>query len=262
MKKIKKILIMGLPGSGKSFLSKSLAKDIKGIWLNADSVRKKFADWDFSLEGRKRQALRMSKLASFYIKKKKIVVADFICPLNITRKIFKPDLLVWMDTIKKGRFNNTNKIFFPPKKYDLRIKEKNLELNKLKIKDKLKKYKWNNRLPTAQMLGRYQPWHKGHKKLFEEIIKRVNQVNIQIKDVHQIGDNPFGYKRIKKMINLDLKEYKNRYKISLAPNITNIFYGRTVGYKINKINLDKKIQKISATKIRSELRKKGKLKSI
>lgn len=121
-------------------------------------------------------------------------------------------------------------------------------------------YKWSNKKPTAQMLGRFQPWHRGHQKLFEKIFKKTGQVYIMVKNVHNIGDNPFSFKKVKSNIDLKLKKkYKNRYKIVLAPNITNVCYGRTVGYKIEKITLPKKIYKISATKIRNQLRKKGKL---
>ena len=112
------------------------------------------------------------------------------------------------------------------------------------------------------MLGRYQPWHEGHKKLFEEILSRVNQVNIQVKDVYGLDDNPYKFFSIKKIIKKSLNLYKNRFKITLVPNISNIFFGRKVGYKIKKINLSKSIQKISATNIREGLRKKGELKQI
>tara|TARA_B100001750_G_C15072877_1_gene382016 strand:- start:124 stop:504 length:381 start_codon:yes stop_codon:yes gene_type:complete len=121
-------------------------------------------------------------------------------------------------------------------------------------------YKWNNKKPTAQMLGRFQPWHKGHQKLFEKIIKKTGQVYIMVKNVYKIGDNPFTFKKVKSNIDLSLrKKYKNRYKVILAPNITNVCYGRAVGYKIEKITLSKKIYKISATKIRENLRKKVKI---
>ena len=112
------------------------------------------------------------------------------------------------------------------------------------------------------MLGRFQPWHDGHKQLFKKILSKVGQVNIQIKDVQGIGDNPFRFSEIKKLINKSLKNYKNRFMVTLAPNITNIFYGRKVGYKINKITLSKSIQKISATSIRKSLRDEGRLKKI
>ena len=251
---------MGLPGSGKTYLAKRFAKIINAEWLNADKIRGKYNDWDFSEQGIIRQVKRMKKLADQ--SKKKIIVADFVCPLKKQLDIFKPDLVIWMDTIKKGRFKSMNKLFKPPKRYNLRIKEKNLELNLIKLLDKLKNYKWDNRKPTAQMLGRFQPWHKGHQKLFEKIILKTGQVNIMVKDVHKIGDNPYSFKFIKRRISKALIDYKSRIKISLAPNISYVCYGRTVGYKVEKIKMPKKIESISATKIRKNLRSLGKLKKI
>ena len=123
------------------------------------------------------------------------------------------------------------------------------------------RYKWDNKAPTAQMLGRWQPFHDGHFTLFKEIIKKTGQVCIQVRDVQGVDDNPFNFKNVKSKITKKLNpKYKNRFKVELVPNITNICYGRGVGYKIEEIVLNKKIQKISATKIRKEMRKKGKLK--
>lgn len=121
-------------------------------------------------------------------------------------------------------------------------------------------HKWNDKNPTAQMLGRWQPWHAGHQKLFEEILKKTGQVNIMVRDVQGVEDNPFDFETVKKNILSALKGYENRIKVSLVPNITNICYGRGVGYKIEEIVLDKETQQISATKIRAQMRKEGKLK--
>ena len=119
-------------------------------------------------------------------------------------------------------------------------------------------YKWDNKKPTAQMLGRWQPFHDGHYALFEEIIKKTGQVCIQIRDVQGVDDNPFDFETVKKNIEERLNpKYKNRFKIMLVPNITNISYGRGVGYKIEEVVLPEKIQQISATKIREKLRKEG-----
>ena len=121
-------------------------------------------------------------------------------------------------------------------------------------------YKWDNKKPTAQMLGRWQPFHEGHYTLFKEIIKKTGQVCIQIRDVQGVDDNPFDFETVKKNIFDALKDYKNRIQVTLVPNITNICYGRGVGYKIEEIILDEKTQQISATKIREQMRKEGKLK--
>ena len=119
---------------------------------------------------------------------------------------------------------------------------------------------WDNKKPTAQMLGRWQPWHAGHQKLFEEILEKTGQVNIMVRDVQGVDDNPFNFETVKKNILEALKDYKGRIQVSLVPNITNICYGRGVGYKIEEVVLPEKIQKISATKIRKEMREKGKIK--
>ena len=120
---------------------------------------------------------------------------------------------------------------------------------------------WDNKHPTAQMLGRWQPWSmRVIKNFFEEILKKTGQVNIMVRDVQGVGDNPFDFETVKANILVALKDFKNRIKITLVPNITNICYGRGVGYKIEEVVLDKKTQEISATKIREQMRKEGKLK--
>ena len=122
---IKKILIMGLPGSGKSTLAEPFAKLIGGVWLNADAVRKEYDDWDFSPEGRIRQAMRMKYLSDGVVKAGKIAIADFVCPTVQARQEFGADFVVWMDTIKEGRFEDTNKMFQAPERgsYDYHVSE-------------------------------------------------------------------------------------------------------------------------------------------
>ena len=120
-------------------------------------------------------------------------------------------------------------------------------------------YEWDNKKPTAQMLGRWQPWHAGHQKLFEEILKKTGQVLIMVRDVQGVGDNPFDFDTVKSNIEKALKDYEGKFKIILVPNITNICYGRGVGYKIEEIVLDEETQRISATEIRMRLREEGKL---
>jgi adenylylsulfate kinase len=259
MAKNKKILVMGLPGSGKSYLSNKLTNILGAEWLNADRVREAANDWDFSPEGRTRQAERMKRLAQEVLDRGKHVIADFVCPTPKTREDFAADYIVWVDTIKEGRFEDTNKMFVPPDEYDFRVPTQNAELWSLRIADEIQEYVWNNRKPTAQMLGRWQPWHEGHQTLFEEIVKKTGQVNIQVRDVQGVGDNPFDFETVKKNIEQALQPYKNRIKVTLVPNITNICYGRGVGYKIEEIVLPENIQKISATDIRKKMRAEGKL---
>ena len=122
-------------------------------------------------------------------------------------------------------------------------------------------YEWDNKKPTAQMLGRWQPFHDGHYLLFKEILKKTGQVLIQVRDVQGVEDNPFDFETVKLNIEKRLNaEYEGHFKIVLVPNITNICYGRGVGYKIEEIVMPEEIQKISATKIRAKMREEGKLK--
>jgi adenylylsulfate kinase len=116
---------MGLPGSGKTTLATALADRIDATWFNADDVRKKYNDWDFSPEGRIRQSHRMRELADSA--PDKFVICDFVCPLPEMRDNFNADYVIWMDTIPAGRFEDTNKIFVPPEKYDFRVTEMNSE---------------------------------------------------------------------------------------------------------------------------------------
>jgi adenylylsulfate kinase len=118
---MKIILIMGLPGSGKTTLANELGPKLNAKRLNADEVRREADDWDFSEEGRKRQAKRMAEFAIKLKNEGNFVVADFICPTPEARKLFPADFIVWVDTIKEGRFDDTNKMFVKPEKYNFHV---------------------------------------------------------------------------------------------------------------------------------------------
>ena len=129
---------MGLPGSGKTTLAKNLVPLIKAKWLNADEVRKAADDWDFSEEGRKRQATRMADKAEALKNEGNYVVADFICPTPAARELFNADYIVWVDTIKKGRFDDTNAMFVKPEKYDYHVTTQDAENWATKIAKEIK----------------------------------------------------------------------------------------------------------------------------
>ena len=135
----KKILIMGLPGSGKTTLASELVPLLKAKWLNNDKVRKAANDWDFSEEGRSRQAKRMADLAQKYKQEGSYVVCDFICPTPKARELFNADIIIWVDTIKKGRFDDTNAMFIKPKKYNFLVTTQDAKLWAPKIAEDLKK---------------------------------------------------------------------------------------------------------------------------
>lgn len=277
---MKKILIMGLPGAGKTFMAEALKKRLEVCaeiplvvlanseivptrwsptvkWFNADEVRKKYNDWDFSREGRIRQSLRM---AEFAVKTDAdFVICDFVAPLPEMRHNFKADWVIWMDTIDEGRYEDTNKAFVPPDLYDFRITEKDADKWSDFIADHIlndrRRPRFDWKKETVQMLGRWQPWHIGHRKLFERAIAKTGQVVIQIRDCQGWnGSNPFAAKQIEQFIRRDLDPiFQGQYEIQLVPNIVNITYGRDVGYKIEQEVFDDATHAVSATSIRKTM---------
>ena len=135
---MKIILIMGLPGAGKTTLANELAKLIKAKRLNADEIRKAANDWDFSEEGRTRQSKRMADAALKMKSEGNTVIADFICPTPEARKLFPADYVVWVDTIKKGRFEDTNQMFVKPVKFDCHVTTQDAKVWASKIARDLK----------------------------------------------------------------------------------------------------------------------------
>ena len=116
---------MGLPGSGKTYLAKRMQPILKAAWYNADIVREMANDWDFSPEGRVSQSLRMKNLPDFEKSQGRIVICDFVCPTSETKRNFNPDITIWMNTIKSGRYEDTNKMFEEPSEVDYEVKEMN-----------------------------------------------------------------------------------------------------------------------------------------
>ena len=135
---MKIILVMGLPGAGKTTLANELAKLIKAKRLNADEIRKAANDWDFSEEGRTRQAKRMSDESLKLKSEGNNVIADFICPTPEARNLFPADYIVWVDTIKEGRFEDTNQMFVKPEKYNFHVTTQDAKIWAPKIAEELK----------------------------------------------------------------------------------------------------------------------------
>ena len=129
---------MGLPGAGKTTLANELSKLIECKRLNADEIRKVANDWDFSEEGRKRQARRMSDAALKIKKEGNNVIADFICTTPAARELFPADYIIWVDTIKEGRFEDTNQMFIKPEKFNFHVTTQDAKLWASKIKEDLK----------------------------------------------------------------------------------------------------------------------------
>jgi adenylate kinase family enzyme len=245
------ILVLGLPGAGKTALSELLASKVNFIHINADAVRKDLSsDLGFTNEDRIEQARRMGAVARLLNDQGQNVIVDFICPTEKTRNAFgSADKTIWVDRIQTSRYENTNSIWQDPTEYDLRIKsnltveqEVELAISAFKLFD------WTK--PTTLLLGRYQPWHDGHAALKQEAHKRTKQVVVGVRTTHNTSEkDPFSYSQVKNFIE---EKEENPFVVQF-PNITNIVYGRDVGYKIEKVELSSDIESISATQIRSKM---------
>lgn len=257
-----RILIMGLPGSGKTMLATELDMLLKCrgftvTWFNADEIRKKYDDWDFSEAGRIRQSKRMYDLSMSC--GTDYAICDFVAPLVEMRNNFKADWTIWVDTIREGRYADTNKMFVEPEIYDFRVTEQNAvkwgDFILQHLIDNRRRPQFDWRRETVQMLGRWQPWHDGHRALFERLLQRTGQVIIQVRDVQGWqGSNPFEIEKVKRFIRRDLDPlYQGQYEIQVVPNIVHIGWGRGVGYSSGEETFDEVITDISATKIRQQL---------
>jgi adenylylsulfate kinase len=248
------IQIIGLPGSGKTELAKTLKERINAIHLNADEVRATInSDLGFAIEDRIEHARRMGETARLIAKQGVApVIVDFVCPTDLTRAAFgKPDILVWVDRIKQGRFEDTNKMWEDPEKFDARIPaDYTVEQEADYIIEKFRLHDWS--APTTLMLGRYQPWHEGHHALYKEASKRTEQVLLGVRNTYNTSEkDPLTFDEVKGYIAKD--EFMDGALVLRLPNITNIVYGRDVGYKIEQVDLGADIHAISATEKRKQM---------
>jgi adenylate kinase family enzyme len=248
------IQIMGLPGAGKTTLAQALLEKVDAIHLNADDVRSTVnSDLGFSIQDRIENARRLGEISRLVSKQNKTVIVDFVCPTAETRNSFgSADFVIWVDRISESRFADTNALWQSPETYDLQIKagltiqeEVDLVIKEAKLFD------WS--APTTLQLGRYQPWHEGHQALKQEAHGRTEQVLLGVRNTYKTSEkDPLTFEQVQGFI---LQEPTNAEStlILRLPNITNIVYGRDVGYKIEHVELSKEIQAVSATQKRKEM---------
>lgn len=256
-----KILIMGLPGAGKTTLAKALVPLLRAVHFNADDVRREInTTLGFSVADRIEQARRMGWLCDQVVKSGHYAVADFVCPTPETREAFGDAYTVFVNTNKPTPYHDTRTLFVVPTKIDHEVCEQDAEKQAQIIYQKMMggKCAFDWQKPTAFFLGRYQPFHEGHKALILEGLERVGQVCIGVRDTEGLDEkNPFGYSYIRARIEMMMQDYMDKITILSMPNITNIFYGRDVGYAVERINLPEALQVISATKVRQQMQSEG-----
>lgn len=241
-----------MPGSGKTTLATALKDRTGAIHLNADEVRSTVnSDLTFSMSNRIEHARRLGEMARLLSRQGQTVIVDFVCPTAQTRTAFgKPDIMIWMDTISEGRYSDTNTMWEKPEYPDLTIREfSNASVER--VIEKFGLFDWS--APTTLQLGRYQPWHEGHEALKDEAHKRTDQVLVGVRNTYGTSEkDPLTYEEVVGYIRENSKERVGTLVLRL-PNITNIVYGRDVGYKIEKVELSQELQAISATDKRREL---------
>jgi adenylylsulfate kinase len=255
----RKILLMGLPGAGKTTLANALAPRVNAVVFNADEVRANInKDLGFSEADRIEQARRMGWLCDQVTKTGGFAIADFVCPTPVARAAYLAGgeaFVVWLNRIQSGRFEDTNRLFVPPETPDITVgPEGSPEYWADQIVRRLRPI-FDPKKPTALFIGRYQPFHEGHRALIIEGLSRVGQVCIAVRDTGGTDEkNPFGFEDVRARIEHSLREFEGRFAVVPVPNITHVFYGRDVGYVVEKIELDDALHAVSATGIRQRLR--------
>jgi cytidyltransferase-like protein len=249
----RKILIMGLPGAGKTTLAGVLAPLINAVVFNADAVRSNLSrDLGFGHHDRVEHARRMSWMCDRVVEAGGTVIADFVCPTPATRAAFGKAFVIWVDRVKESKFEDTNQMFVAPDRVDLHVTAQGTPQYWAEKALTYLRPTFDPQRPTALFVGRYQPFHLGHLRLIEEGLRRVGQVCIAVRDTHGVdAENPLTFFAVKQRIESALSAYGGRFVVIALPNITDVFYGRDVGYNVERIVLDQATEGISSTKMRA-----------
>lgn len=252
----KKLLIRGLPGSGKTTLAVELAKRLNAVHLNADEVRAQInKGLGFTPADRIEHARRMGVMADIVVRSGSFCIADFVCPTPEALAAFtadQPCFTAFVDRISAGRYDDTNKMFVPMRDAaDIVVSPEGSAAHWAHVIATQLQPCFDPKAPTALFVGRYQTFHAGHRALIEEGIKRVGQACIAVRDTQGTSaKDPLSYAQVEASIRAGMRGLEGKYSIVALPNITSILYGRDVGYTIEKIELPDALTSISASAIR------------
>jgi cytidyltransferase-like protein len=205
---------MGLPGAGKTTLARELAPLLNAAVFNADEVRANInKDLGFSHPDRVEHARRMGWLCDRVVETGGTAIADFICPTPEARAAFGPAFTIWLDRIDAGRFADTNAMFVPPDRIDIRVTAEGSPRHWAEKALSILRPAYDSRKPTALLIGRYQPFHDGHRKLIELAIDRVGQVCIAVRNTQGTdAKNPLGFFDVKRRIEAGLRHRAGRFE--------------------------------------------------
>jgi cytidyltransferase-like protein len=205
----RRILIMGLPGAGKTTLARLLAARLGAVHFDADQVRANVnRDLGFSLADRIEQARRMAWLCDTVVAAGQRAIADFVCPTAATREAFGPAYTVWVDRIRASRFPDTDSLFQPPGQFHLRVTAEGPPEAWVEriLRDLVPVF--DPTAPTALFVGRYQPFHAGHRALIEEGVRRVGQACVAVRDTPRDEGNPLPFEEVRARIELALEDLR------------------------------------------------------
>ena len=248
---LRKVLVMGLPGAGKTTLARCLAPRLGAVHFNADDVRREInRDLGFSPADRIEQARRMGWLCDRVVEAGGAVVAAFVCPTPETLAAFSAGgaaFVVWLDRISTSRFDDTNRLFVPPERCDVRVTADGAPEHWAERVARRVRPVFDPKRPTALFLGRCQPFHDGHRALVLEGLHRVGQACIAVRDATAAdADTASGFEHVRSRIEQALRGYEGRFAVIPLPNITHVFHGRDVGYAVERIELDASVEAITA----------------
>lgn len=220
----RKILVMGLPGGGKAALAEGLARHLGAVRFNAEAVRDNIDGAPAS--SRKdpiEQARRLGWLCDRVIEAGGFAVADFVCPTPETRAAFGEAFIVWVDRIPQSRLADTDRLFVPPARCDMRVTATGAPEDWAEEIARHLRPVFDPQRPTALFVGRWQPFHDGHRALIERELARTGQVCIAVRADDDLDSLPF--EAVKDLIEAALRRHAGRFTVVPLPNVTHIFHG-------------------------------------